>query len=149
MIMNTPMTITALDLSRYLINKCTVESEPISNLQLQKILYYIQKDFLVNINRTAFFEDIEAWKFGPVVPEVYYHFCGFGAMKINRNYEQIQIGDPETSERVDSIVIEKRSLNPWDLVQDTHKQGGAWDNIFAQGKGNRDIIPQDLIVRLG
>ena len=36
----------ALELSKYIVTKCINDGEPISNLQLQKILYYIQRDFL-------------------------------------------------------------------------------------------------------
>ena len=36
----------AIDLSKYIVSKCVTDGHPISNLQLQKILYYIQKDFL-------------------------------------------------------------------------------------------------------
>lgn len=35
----------AIDIAKNIINKCTIDKHPISNLQLQKILYYIQKDF--------------------------------------------------------------------------------------------------------
>ena len=36
----------AIDLSKYIVSKCVRDNIPISNLQLQKILYYIQKEFL-------------------------------------------------------------------------------------------------------
>ena len=36
----------ALELSKYIVTKCINDGKPISNLQLQKILYYIQRDFL-------------------------------------------------------------------------------------------------------
>lgn len=36
----------ALDISKYIINKCVNDEKYISNLQLQKILYFIQKEFL-------------------------------------------------------------------------------------------------------
>ena len=36
----------AIDLSKYIVSKCVKDGHPVSNLQLQKILYYIQKDFL-------------------------------------------------------------------------------------------------------
>ena len=35
----------ALTIAKYIIDKCTEENSPISNLQLQKILYYIQSEF--------------------------------------------------------------------------------------------------------
>ena len=36
----------ALNIAKYIIDKCTRERYPVSNLQLQKILYYIQREFL-------------------------------------------------------------------------------------------------------
>ena len=49
---------TAIDLSKYIVSKCIHERQPISNLQLQKILYYIQKDFLSR-GEIAFSDDID------------------------------------------------------------------------------------------
>ena len=95
----------ALDLSKYIVFKCIKDRHPISNLQLQKILYYIQKEFL-NKNDYAFLDDIEAWQFGLVVPNVYYHFCGFGAMTISSSCDTFSIGDHDKS-IVDKIVEEK------------------------------------------
>lgn len=62
----------AIELSKYIVSKCIDDGFPISNLQLQKILYYIQRDFL-RIGKPAFPDAIEAWQFGPVVPNVYYY----------------------------------------------------------------------------
>lgn len=50
---------TAMEIAQYIINKCTLEKCPISNLQLQKILYYVQKTFLQN-DMLAFSDEIEA-----------------------------------------------------------------------------------------
>lgn len=36
----------ALDVAKYIVNKCTSENRPITNLQLQKILYFLQKQHL-------------------------------------------------------------------------------------------------------
>ena len=61
----------ALDVAKYVIERCNKMGYPISNLKLQKILYFIQAEFLVAFDEQCFQEDIEAWNFGPVVPEVY------------------------------------------------------------------------------
>ena len=42
------MSYEAVHIAKYIINKCTIDQHPISNLQLQKILYCIQRDFLKN-----------------------------------------------------------------------------------------------------
>ena len=44
------MSYNAIDLARYIISKCSKEQCPISNLQLQKILYYIQVEWLSKNN---------------------------------------------------------------------------------------------------
>ena len=135
----------ALDLSKYIVTKCVKDGYPISNLQLQKILYYIQKEFLQN-GTVAFADDIEAWQFGPVVPDVYYQFCGYGAMPITREYDDaiIHLDDAET---IDNIIVTKRALNPWDMVNETHKPGGAWDQTYRSECGN--VIPKELIETVG
>lgn len=134
----------AVELAKYIVSKCTEDACPISNLQLQKILYHIQKEFLKR-GSLAFSDDIEAWQFGPVVPNVYYRFSGFGSMLIMDSYNT-NIVD-EDKEIIDKIVLSKRVLNPWELVEETHKSGGAWDLTYKDGKGNHQIIQTDLIKR--
>jgi len=137
----------ALDLSRYIVTKCIEDHHPISNLQLQKILYYIQREFLKN-GEIAFPDEIEAWQFGPVVPNVYYYFCGYGAMPISLAQESVII-NPQDAACINHIVEQKRMKNPWDLVSETHKTNGAWAKIYDNGKGNHCVIPIELIKLVG
>lgn len=46
----------------------------ISNLKLQKLLYYMQGFHLAFFGEPLFKEEIHAWQFGPVVPDVYFHY---------------------------------------------------------------------------
>jgi uncharacterized phage-associated protein len=47
------------------------EKDPLTNLCLQKLLYYAQAWSLVLRESELFPEEIEAWRWGPVVPAVY------------------------------------------------------------------------------
>jgi len=134
----------AVDLSKYIVTKCLADNCPVSNLQLQKILYYIQKAFLKQ-GSIAFADDIEAWQFGPVVPNVYYKFCGYGAMPITSSFDGACSVNALDAPMIDKIIDEKKSLDPWDLVADTHKRNGAWDQIYQDGAGNHRLIPRELI----
>lgn len=134
---------TALDLSKYIVSKCVEDNDPISNLQLQKILYYIQVYFLRH-DKIAFPDAIEAWQFGPVVPNVYYYYCGYGAMPIVSVHENFTV-ESKDENIINGIVESKRDLPPWKLVEETHKKNGAWDRIYKNGVGNRNIIPVELI----
>ena len=83
-------------------------------------------------------------------PNVYYYFCGSGAMPITplRLYNSDSIKRDDKA-KFDSIVDVKRELRPWDMVAETHQKGGAWDLIYQNGKGNRQVIPVDLIRTAG
>jgi|GEM_PF-3320469 len=60
----------------------------------------------------------------------------------------IKIGKDD-EKLIDSIVEEKRSLNPWEMVEDTHRPNGAWDSIYRDGRGASDVIPVKMIVERG
>lgn len=133
----------AIDLANYIVDKCIKDNAPITNPQLQRILYFVQKEFLKRGSQ-AFSDYIEAWEFGPVVPNVYYYFCGFGAMPIS--ISRGTVPNLSTDKNIiDNIVENKRSLTPWEAAKETHKITGAWSKVYNNGKGSQRIIPVDFL----
>jgi uncharacterized phage-associated protein len=53
-----------------------------TNLKLQKLLYYQQGFHLAYFGQPLFNEDIEAWMYGPVVPVVYRNYEANGRVGI-------------------------------------------------------------------
>lgn len=138
----------AFDLARYILKKCIDDENVISNLQLQKILYCIQECFLREKGHEAFSEPIEAWQFGPVVPEVYDEYRIYGGRTIvwmPDAHDNVAWKDEKDKKLIDNIVEEKRKLDPWDMVQETHKEGGAWAKIYDDGRGAYKVIPIETI----
>lgn len=132
----------ATQIAEYIISECTDDGYPVSNLQLQKILYYVQKKFLEH-DLKAFDDKIEAWQIGPVVPAVYNRYCGFGSFPIEMHYAE-QLSE-EYRVVINNIVKQKRTLRPWDMVNDVHAEGKAWSLIYNNGKGDKMIIPEKII----
>ena len=66
----------AIEVGRYLSYLAANEEEPdyLTNMRLQKLLYYVQAWSLVMRGRPMFGERIEAWVHGPVVREAYQQF---------------------------------------------------------------------------
>ena len=62
---------TASNVAACLINLSHEKESPVSNLKLQKLLYYSQAWHLAFFKQPLFNEEIEAWVHGPVVPEVF------------------------------------------------------------------------------
>ena len=65
-----------LDIANKMIAKasCSDSGELISNMKLQKMLYYQQGFHLAYFGTPLFDEEIEAWMYGPVVPCIYEYF---------------------------------------------------------------------------
>lgn len=69
-------------IAQYIVKYCNKKGYPVNNLKLQKMLYFVQANFLANTRQPCFAEKIEAWDFGTVVPEVYYRYKIFGGLNI-------------------------------------------------------------------
>jgi uncharacterized phage-associated protein len=57
--------------------KAAKQGFTVSNLKLQKLLYYVQGYHLHRLGSVAFTDEIKAWSHGPVVPVVYQKFKKF------------------------------------------------------------------------
>ena len=70
------MAYNAIDIAKKIICKTDVEhGDTLSNLKLQKLLYYMQGFHLAFFDEPFFNESIEAWTYGPVVPVVFCQLC--------------------------------------------------------------------------
>lgn len=70
----------AIDVARYFLALADEEAgDLVSNLKLQKLLYYAQGFHLAMTGRPLFDEPIQAWMHGPVVPAVYHAFKVYGS----------------------------------------------------------------------
>ena len=142
----------ALELAKYIVAKCIRDGCPISNLQLQKTLYFIQRQFLRNKGHVAFYDEIQAWQFGPVVRNVYAYFCASGGMPIDLPLEFLNnkiCWNNDDQSFVDNIIEKCRVLDPWALVNATHSKGGAWDRTYRSGEGYRRPIDIEWIKDYG
>jgi uncharacterized phage-associated protein len=69
--------------ARYFLASVDEETgDSISNLKLQKLVYYAQGLYLALYDVPLFDERIEAWTHGPVIPELYYRYKAYGANPI-------------------------------------------------------------------
>lgn len=72
----------AMDVACEMVNFAQSIGYPISNLKLQKELYFAQGYYLQAHGTPLFAEEISTWKYGPVVEKVYDWFQRFSNRKI-------------------------------------------------------------------
>jgi uncharacterized phage-associated protein len=118
------------------------EGELISNLKLQKLLYYSQGFHLALYEDALFPEEIEAWNHGPVVPEIYHKYKAFGSNALPRpeDFDAARYNDEMTGflEEVYSVYGQ---FSAWKLRQMTHEEA-PWKEAFAR---NRGVISHDSL----
>lgn len=131
----------ALDIAKYVINYEHSKKREITNLRLQKLLYFVQAKVLVETGSPCFDDDMVAWDFGPVVPAVYYTYKIFGSWDILLNSASPAVSK-EISSNMDSILDYCKDYPTFQLVEITHKQT-PW--ITARRMGQNTVITKKSI----
>lgn len=116
--------------------------DSITNLKLQKLLYFLQGYFVVKTGYPLFQEEICAWEYGPVVPEVYKEYRIFGSESLPVCNEEVTLSLEEKEEVLFNEVYDKyNSFSASSLVRITHKQA-PWKDHYDP-KDKNAVIPID------
>ncbi|MBZ7987633.1 DUF4065 domain-containing protein [Campylobacter canadensis] len=133
------------DLASYIVNRSIALGLPVSNLKLQKMLYFINLIYLGKYNKFLI-EDLddypfEAWRYGPVIRSVYDRFSCYGGIPIGLEQPHCDV-DNEVSEFLNYNIDRLVNIEPWRLVEWSHMPDGAWDKTC---KNNDSVISKELI----
>lgn len=138
--------ITAEDVANYFLNQVDIESgaDQLSNLKIQKLVYYAQGYHLAFFGRPLFDEEIEAWKHGPVVPSLYRKFRDYEAgpvpkpKALNNN-----LFSDEQRDLLDKVFAYYDQFSALKLRNMTHEEE-PWATSYNASSGGA-IIPKDLL----
>ncbi|MBQ9292077.1 MAG: DUF4065 domain-containing protein [Campylobacter sp.] len=130
----------ALDLAKYVILISYQTGYPVSNLQLQKILYFANMFYIKKNNKSLIEEHFQAWQFGPVVENVYREYFSNGSNPIypttdllaDANFKdgiEKQFKNPIEMKR---LILNLAQMNAWELVRISHLNDGAWKKTFDE-----------------
>lgn len=136
----------AMDIAKYAVNRRYKLNKPISNLQLQKILYFLQLLFACDTNSLLFSDQFEAWPYGPVIRDVYIEFSDCGGFPIRQSFS-IDIGEEGLRSFLDAGIDLLAEKSPWELVRISHADGSPWDEIFNRKGLHKGLIPNELIMK--
>ena len=121
----------------YLLLKVDADAgDTISNLKLQKVMYYCQGWHLASFGMPVFTEALEAWEHGPVVRPVYFRFRHFGAMSITSDLVRTNPADDlsdESRSLIDDVWEMYGREFAWTLRDRTHEEP-AWKRAWAVGE---------------
>jgi uncharacterized phage-associated protein len=112
------------------------DHNPLTNMQLQKLVYIAHGWNLALASRPLFYNEIQAWEWGPVIPSLYNSLKKYGAGIVNGKL-------PKGTPPVDPFSTEMRiiegvwraygNLSAMKLSGITHAEGTPWSETWAGG----------------
>lgn len=114
------------------------DEDGISNLKLQKLVYYAQGFYLALYDEALFDDNIEAWAHGPVVPVVYHEYKSSGKLPI-------ELGSPFNAH----VCLTKQEISHIETIFDVFGQFSAWklrnmtheESPWIKHEATADVMP--------
>lgn len=111
----------------------------VTNLSLNKIVYFLHAAFLHQYGQGLVSAKIEAWQHGPVFRELYHQFKDFDKRPITGLALKMDIDtgrrvpiytslNPEHEEFLEKVCVDLLKLPAGKLVDMSHIKDGPWDN---------------------
>ncbi len=128
-----------------LISLVNQRGQSMSIMRLLKLAYMVHGWTLAIIDKPLVNDYVQAWRYGPVIPSIYYPFRPYGVHAL----QQIPIVkenaiDEETDNLMDSVFGIYMHLSDSQLSHLTHIKGGPWDITYKPNKLGI-VIPNELI----
>ena len=119
----------------------THEGDGISNLKLQKLIYYAQGFYSAIFDKPLFSEEIAAWTHGPVVPELYHQYKLYASNQIPPidNFD-ISTLTKEEFELIEEVYDVFGQYSAWKLRNMTHEE-----SPWLEYEASAGVIPQKVI----
>ena len=141
----------AVDVAYKMLQEAKVKELRLSNLQLQKLIYIAHGYLLGITGRPLISDEVQAWRYGPVIHAVYHHFKEHGRNKIPVDgIEKISFASDFTEHELECIqgVLDLfGSDSAESLISITHQDDTPWDKVWNSGgkHGLFVVIPNDII----
>lgn len=125
---------------------CELSGWSLSNLQLQKMLYLADMNFVGGTGDRLISEDFEAWDYGPVLPSLYHQCKPFGSKPVPNIFWGVpSISGSREADMLNVAWENLRDRTPGQLVENTHWEQGAWAQHYAPGRRGIRIPTGDMI----
>lgn len=127
----------ACGVANLLLERASVQGLKVTNLTLQKLIYFAHGWMLTRHDRPLVDGYFEAWQHGPVHPGLYAAFKPFGRQPITAPAERLNLrtgeravanppNDPDVIITIDRVLQHLGNLSATRLVNISHAEGGPW-----------------------
>jgi len=136
----------ARQIANWFVERARKDDKHLSVMSLLKLAYIAHGWYLEINDKPLFGNEIQAWKLGPVIPDVYNAFRKQGAyvfttVPVKADWKDINEADGDFLGEVYDVY---KKYDPFELSELTHVQGGPWE-IASEIGGPYAPIPDYLI----
>lgn len=142
------------------LDRADAKGRALTNLDLQKIVYFLHGHFLRRHNRPLVRGEFEAWPYGPVHRVMYDSFKVYNDTPIDGRataFDPIRratrelpaLEDKDALELIDDVLGFYLDMTTWSLVELTHSSGTPWSRTVEMSEGRVNVgmkISDALIV---
>lgn len=139
--------------ANYLIERAREDGDFLTSMQLLKLVYIAHGWNLAIRHRPLVREAVEAWKYGPVIPDLYHGVKRWGAGFVRHRLPGYFASEngfaPEDEELVSSVLSAYRHLDGLELSNLTHRRGTPWYKVYYEqgGKDRRHAVIPDRLIK--
>lgn len=136
-----PASHTAIEAANAFIKLARRDGKKLTNMQLQKLVYIAHGFFLALLNDALFDDKIEAWDFGPVIPNLYHKLKKYGAGEVTNLIDtenQIEPDGPEMK-IIENVWESYNQFSGEELSAMTHAEGTPWSAVWEKGQRHTEI----------
>lgn len=136
--------IAPLVIAKWLVKMAAEAGDGLTNLKLQKLLYYAQAWYIVLYGKKLFDQDFEAWVHGPAIRPVYGYFKDFSYSPITPE-RRIAAIPAHVKKHLSDILQSFGGYSAYQLELMTHSEA-PWLNArrgLAPDESSRNIISVD------
>lgn len=135
----------ACPVANYMLYLMSDEVHDLTNMKINKLLYFAQGHYLAMYGEPLFREPVEAWPFGPVVESVYENYKAYSNAPIRHyDYEAAALFAPKHPDFFVNLAVTYGKCTAARLLKETHKKGGPWDRVYRSSEAHAEI-PQTMI----
>lgn len=102
------------DVADFFLSLANESGGVITNLKLQKLVYYAQAWYLANFHKPLFNEDFQAWVHGPVIPKLYEKYKRFGCGQIVKELDPDEVKTRFDAETIEFLTEVANVYMPYD-----------------------------------
>ena len=129
-----------------LIGLAETDKNTLTPMQVLKLVYISHGWMLGVFGVPLIKEEIEAWRYGPVVPDLYASVRKYRSSPVkNGLFKGEDTLTDDEAELIQTVYDAYKPLDGVQLSSLTHAEGTPWSITWDDGKGKNDFISNDLI----